>query len=493
MNKITGLMGLVRTALFGCLAVTSSALGADHLDLDSYLSQVKQKNPGIRGALVSSDAGMDRSGEGGMLLAYTAFANASYTRDAKLVAPLFLFYDAQEFQSYSFGVNKLYSFGLQAQLRYDILLFNYANPIASPVAAGFVSSGALLLNTANTATVLELTQSLWGNGFGKSTRANQELLEAQALSSSYGSRFQAKAGLTDAEGQYWKLATARELVRVQQEALDRANRIYDWNLRRSKLHLNEQSDLLQSEALLQSRKLELASAKNEERASSRTFNISRNVDSEEVTEVLSPLDPEMIRSIEPPKRVELRDDVKAAREGARASTASAEIALQKELPTLDAFVKVALNGQQGNTIFTSFADSAPSSFSFNRPTTIVGIKFSAPIDLPLMNSAREGWRKEKIAAELKYDQKVLEQEQGWKNLNETLGEAKQHLELALKLEKIQLAKLNNERDRLHHGRTTTYQVLLFEQDYLVAELNRIRSQAQVLSTVAQLKLFGETL
>jgi len=56
-------------------------------------------------------------------------------------------------------------------------------------------------------------------------------------------------------------------------------------------------------------------------------------------------------------------------------------------------------------------------------------------------------------------------------LNESFSEAKVQLDLAQKLENIQRMKLDAERNRLHQGRTVTYQVLLFEQDYLVAELN----------------------
>jgi outer membrane protein TolC len=116
-----------------------------------------------------------------------------------------------------------------------------------------------------------------------------------------------------------------------------------------------------------------------------------------------------------------------------------------------------------------------------------------PLNLETNAHSREGWRQEKIVAELSFDRKLFEQENDWKSLNEDLNEAKTRLELALKLEEIQQSKLNIERERLQKGRSTTYQVLLFEQDYLSSQSNRIRSQAQILTLIAQMKLFGEIL
>ena len=145
------------------------------------------------------------------------------------------------------------------------------------------------------------------------------------------------------------------------------------------------------------------------------------------------------------------------------------------------------------SVIQDISDAMGSLSTFNRPTYVIGLKFSVPLDLDTTSKSRDGWRKEKIAAELTYDRKLFEQEENWKDLNETLSEARKHLELSRKLEVIQESKLNAERARLQHGRTTTYQVLLFEQDFLQAQLGRIRDQANVLNIIAQMKLFGETL
>ncbi len=72
-------------------------------------------------------------------------------------------------------------------------------------------------------------------------------------------------------------------------------------------------------------------------------------------------------------------------------------------------------------------------------------------------------------------------------------QAKNKLTLAYNLEEAQGEKLNFERDRHRRGRTTTFQVLQFEQDYATAQLGRLKQSFDLLQTHSQLKTFMETL
>jgi hypothetical protein len=55
---------------------------------------------------------------------------------------------------------------------------------------------------------------------------------------------------------------------------------------------------------------------------------------------------------------------------------------------------------------------------------------------------------------------------------------------------IQKQKSQNEQKRLSLGKTTTYQTLLFEQDYNQASAGRIQTEAEILELIARLKLLG---
>lgn len=465
---------------------------SESLTLDHYLNQVKNQNTGVIGSRLSSQAAVERSEEGKLLLAPTVFLNAQVTSDARIPQISFLQYESYVTKSVSLGVSKLTTFGLQAKFHYDLLSQYYVDPQLSPqfpLPAGG-GNAPILFSFANASPVLELTQSLWGNGFGRATRATQDQIEAQALASSYASSFQGKTTLVQAETAYWRLALARESIQVLREALNRAKKLYDYSAKRARLHLADDSDALQAEAQVQARELELIMAQDEERSAAREFNSQRSVDSSEVNETLPSLSQTNPALYKAPERAEMREDVKASQQTARASVANSILSLERDSPTLEAFASLALNGQRSFQAFGDLSDSIPLSFSLNRPTKTVGLRFSAPIDLSVTSRTRSGWTREQIASEMNFDRKVFEQEQSWKNLNESLRESKKRLVLSQRLERIQKAKLENERRRLERGRSTTYQVLLFEQDYLTAELMRVRSQANVLTTLAQMKLFG---
>ena len=65
--------------------------------------------------------------------------------------------------------------------------------------------------------------------------------------------------------------------------------------------------------------------------------------------------------------------------------------------------------------------------------------------------------------------------------------------LSRKIEAAQKAKLENERKLLKQGRTTTYQILLFEQEYSKSMLTTIQTAYQLLSLIADKKLYdGES-
>ena len=85
---------------------------------------------------------------------------------------------------------------------------------------------------------------------------------------------------------------------------------------------------------------------------------------------------------------------------------------------------------------------------------------------------------------------MYSQEQDWIDITSLFRDAQTSLKLAVSMEKAQKAKLDNERIRLRQGRTTTYQILLFEQDYLVSEVARIRAANQIINLKSQIQLYS---
>ena len=58
------------------------------------------------------------------------------------------------------------------------------------------------------------------------------------------------------------------------------------------------------------------------------------------------------------------------------------------------------------------------------------------------------------------------------------------------MEEVQSKKLTAEKRRYNQGRSTTFQVLTFEQDFANAQLLRLRNEFELVNVHNQLKLFS---
>ncbi len=455
------------------LSLTSVSY-ADTLDLPAYLGQVRDSNQAFQANILTRNGTELRSQDASLITKPTLIAGVSFMHDSK-TDPLYQT-DEQTRNNYNLGISQLTTFGLQAKLSYN---FDYSHYEYLP-STGYPPK---TLNQGRPA--LELTQALWRNGFGTETRAQLEASEGYALATSYNASYQTRVILSQAESAYWGLSLARSSVRVTSEVLDRAQKLYEWNARRVRLRLADESDLLQAEALLKLRKLDYQQAKDNERLASRNFNQIRDVDSDLVKEDVTSLGPQLSIPQSKPERAGLREDVRAAQEQSRAVVASAKVANEKTKPTLEAFASLSLNGSD-----QTFAPTLSSSFRTDQPTAAGGIRLVMPLDFGLMNDAHRGYALEEQGAERAYQRRFFEQESEWADLNQRLSEAKTRYDLYQSVEAAQKEKLRVERERLSRGKTTTFNVIQFEQDAAQAELGTLRSQTEILQILAQLKTFG---
>lgn len=450
--------------------------GATKLSLDDYLKQVGAKNGIYKGAEISEEAAELRKEEWTLLTSPSLFGSAQRFKDEREVSSPTLQGSETTVDTYSLGVSQQTRFGLSAKLSY-----NYNDTTVIGANPAFLAEPHFF----TTGPYLELTQAFGKNGFGGEIRATQKLQEAQALSAKYLASFRQTSIGAEAESLYWRLALAREALAAAKENLERAERIRSWSAGRAKLDLADKADLLQAEAALLSRRLEVQSATDEEKAASRAFNTIRGMESDFVSENLNGFDENTLKNLEAPDKKGVRADVKAAEQQQIAAQANAELARQRNKPILDAYVNVGLNGRDPRS-----NESMSESFTGKHPHSTVGIRFNMPLDLGQLSDNRRAYESESRAAQMVYQQKLFEEQRLWNDLNKKFTEARERLELARQIESAQRKKLDHERNRHQRGRTTTYQVILFEQDFASSQLARIRAQADVLNIFAQLKTFG---
>ena len=192
-------------------------------------------------------------------------------------------------------------------------------------------------------------------------------------------------------------------------------------------------------------------------------------------------------ALKPPEKADHRDDVKAAQQQERAAAAMTSLGLAKNQPNLDVNALAQLNGRD-----PALGVSAGQSFGTRFPTWGIGVKFSAPLDFDTLSADRQAYARERQGAELQLRRTQFEEAQTWADLNERLGEARNRLSMAAQLEEAQRVKLGYEKERLSKGRSVTFQVLQFEQDFASAQLARIHIAYEILQILAQMKTSGAT-
>ncbi len=438
------------------------------LRLEDYLSQVNAENREIKAAETSSEGAGMRTSESTLIYSPILSAEYQHLHEEKTNSLFPSAYEKFVNDTYSLGISQLTSFGLKGKLSYTLTAYDYTQ---TPDRPKFYEGLPRL----------ELSQSLLRNGFGSETRALKELTEASALATQYTESYKAKAIRAEAEGAYVKLAAARDLRKNTEDSAKFAKEILDWNTRRIRLNLGEDSDLLQAQANMEARNLQLQAATDAERTAARDFNRLRNLDGDSVAETL------LLPSVNgiSPNRAQFRDDVRAAIEGTRIAAAQANLGKEKNRATLEVFGSYAFNSRNAES-----SRAVSQSFKNDTPTSLIGVRFEAPILVGAQSKAVNGYAKEAVAAETLKDQKLFNQEVQWKELVLRLEEARKRYEISVKLADIQKRKAETERARLKRGRTTTYQTLLFDTDFNQAEANKIQSQSDVLQILAQMKTFG---
>ena len=472
-------MRKVIAACMAALCFLSAIAGGQVLELDGYLGQVREKNESVKGALCASMGAEERSAEGSLIFSPRLFSDV-YTLDDKRETLMPSFQGTETQFAYGvFGVSRVTRFGLAGRLYYGISTTELVGVNRLYIPGPKFSDSNI---------TLELAQPLWQNAGGSQYKNSERYSSAQAKAGMYAKRYEAQIFLMSAETKFWKLAAARESIATIITTLGRTKTILEFNRNKARRGLADTGDVLQAEAMVQARNLDLVRARSEERQAAREFNAMRTSDSDAVDddvrlhsneEVLS-----MLSVVAP--RVEMRNDVRAAELGMQALTAAFEISGDKTRPDVSVYALTSLNAHGSD-----LAGAMAAAFDTGHPYYVAGLKLSVPLEFNRAASVREGYSKEIEGARLQYRQKKHDQDMEWKTLVNRMRDVREALLAADALRKAQLAKLENERARQKEGRSTMFQVFAFEQEYLASQLNMVALKANALALIAQAKTYQD--
>jgi outer membrane protein TolC len=459
------------------LAISSSVPSGAGTTLapTGYLEQVRSQNGSLRGLEAGGIAALERAREADLLTAPVAFAGARVGDDGKPMTPPLFSYDRVDFKNYEAGVRGQNAYGTEVSLSYALDYTSFRDPSIRGILATYYDGSPKL----------SLSQSLWKNRFGRTTRATQRMIAAEGAAGRHESEYGIDGALVEAEMAYWRLSAARKAVEIQEDALRQAQAILDYVTTRERRSLGDHGDVLQAQALVESRRLEVRAARDEESSAERRFNLLRNFPETNVTEALSPIEDAMVLFLRPPAGSPTREDVKAAEKKAEAASAHAEILSSENDPDVKIYGSYAMNRRD-----VRLGETLGNSASSDNPTRYVGVQVSMPLSFRAVRESARGARRQSEASAVAYAQKVDDQKREWTDLTRRFGDAQERLKLAQIMEQVQADKLSYERKRLREGRTTTYQVLMFEQDHSQSQLLRLRTALEVVSLNAQMKLYS---
>lgn len=457
------------------IGFTSTSFAQTKTNMNAYLEQVKQNNPAYKASSQASEGAKLRAQEGSLLTLPQIEIDASKTVDqTEPTNPAMG--TSNTYERYSVSLLQNTTFGLSGKLSYG---HNYT----------FTENGNAMLDQNywygyhRASPSIELSQSLWKNFFGSEVRAQKDALTAAAEATQYAERAKNLGILLEAQGAYYKLYYAQKTTQAVKESLDAALKLKNWAQRRMNQSLGEKSDYLQTKANYEAREIEYLQAQLDERVAARAFNSLRGIHSDSVTEKLdAPVMPTFNKQAFSDKI--WRDEVRAAHKQAVAAKAQSLLSKERNRPTLELYGKYAWTGLDADG-----KKAHDESMADNYPVYTYGVRFKAPLVFWKSSDVVEGYQKEALAAELAFKRKAQEQERDYENLISQIETAQLKFKLASTLEDSQKAKLQEERRRHERGRTTFFQVLQFEQEYLASQLNKIKAEAELNTLLTQLQQY----
>lgn len=319
---------------------------------------------------------------------------------------------------------------------------------------------------------LSISQDLWRNSFGRGIRLRQTSDTAELKSRRFQLLGQKQQLVIGIERIYWDLTLALKEEQVRLANIERSETLEKWIRDRVRKFAAESTDLLQVQALISQRKLELLENRN--RIADLRVQIRQLIPLQEVEDFQPQLE-SLEESRSPLNLLALAATSASAKPWSLAALSSSYRSRQAQLeadrvedqlrPSLQAYLSHGRNG-----IEDTFTQSWNRAQTEDFMATSLGLRFSMELDTDLKSDRR---RAAQLAAEARELEARAQRRQGdlaWVDLERQIRNLKAQTEEAKKLTKFQLQKSNEEHRRYRQGRSTAFQAITFETEAAVSQL-----------------------
>lgn len=345
---------------------------------------------------------------------------------------------------------------------------------------------------------LRLSQSLWRDAFGRSTRLRHEAESWEIKSRRTETLASRQQFLIDVESAYWNLVLAHKEEAIRQENIKRSITLEKWVRSRMGRFAADTTDLLQVQALRSQRQLDLISAQNNlEAARNRLRQWIPDIQPTSWTLDLPALevdrDPRSLfvsdkrsgraeaPSTTPPMRLAALSNAYGAQR-ARLEATRAEDTLRPDLSIFASYGSNGVKDTVGSSWDRTLAQEAPGK--------AVGLTLSMELDEGLKNQRRTAALLNAQAQESRSQALSRESEVIWNELQRNIASLKIQIGEARALAAVQLKKAQAERVRYEQGRTTALQLTTFEVDAADSEIRLYRLLTLLRTTESAARLFA---
>ncbi len=442
------------------------------MSVDEYLIEVAKKNKNINSYNLEIEAANNKRDGEDLNLSPTLTASYSESRDKSQPSQLGT---SRDVNNYKVGLSKKFSTGTSISLTGEASKFLFKNPLI-PFPSDY-SNGGLGFG---------LQQSLGKDFFGRTTRLRKTRDEQVFKIEAYMNELRKRAELIKVESDYWDYLVALENLKLKKANLERTQKLERWTASRLSNGISDKTDLLQIQALLGLRELELATAEDELELQAvklrENLGLTTAENLPELTSAIVENRPYMADLMKQNKVVKIETYISSLDAGLKQYSAEElRDAIRPELTLVGNY-----NTSSYNTDFSN-ALSHISDTDF--PVTFIGLSFLWRFGTEASNWQIVASKKEALAARLRSEQSDIEGQNAWATQKRKYELTKKNVLRLEKIAQLQSERTKQEQIKFLKGRSVTLNVVNAETESAEAAVNYLKGKSGLRKLEAASLLF----
>lgn len=460
-----------------CLLSLVSAQEPTAISLQDFLTEVREKNRAIQVSSLRRQSNELARAEPQLVFSPYGRATLAYNDNKPTALSSAALFTPDQTKSViqSYGLSKKWTWGMATSITHH---FNYNSAAGlTPTQPNYWSNGL----------EVSVTQSLWKNFLGRGDRWNLHSAENRLDAAALMEEFRIQQILAQAEVAYWNYALSQALRKSFEGSLARTQRTLSWNEKRREANLVDRGDVLQSRAAVLKAKDSLIEAKKNETKARRMlmFFLAESIGSNPESFNTQALPYDATTELETEAwQVENRLDLQAKQKTSLAAEWEAQSQKDAGRPDLNLFASYG-----GKSLAGSFGTAESETLDNSYREYEIGVSLEIPLNFWKTNDVKRA--KDLFARSQNIDYRDASEDTAkyLKDLLSDLEALREKILLSEELEKVQKGKLSSEEKKFRQGRSSSFQVISFEEDLASAELNKLQLYAEARSLLAELKLY----